>query len=108
MRHTGAAERFNERFFDHAVFHVERKLAGALLRRAPAYAMGKAANIGDLFCLDPLALLRNGRRVMLCAFCDAEHLFNFARILHLMRSSFEYSSFHLPFHPAGFIKDVKY
>ncbi|MPN00731.1 hypothetical protein SDC9_147927 [bioreactor metagenome] len=68
MRHAAAAKGLNQRFFDDALFHVEREFAGALLRCAPADAMRQAADIGDLLCLNPLALFGNRSGIMLCAF----------------------------------------
>ena len=39
MGHAGAADGLHQRFLDDALFHVQRQLAGALLRRAPANAV---------------------------------------------------------------------
>ncbi len=75
--HAGAAQGFDEGFLDDAVLDIERQLAGALLGRAPAHAVGKAADILDLLRFDPLSLLGDGSRIMLRAFSDAKHLFNF-------------------------------
>ena len=40
MRHARAAARFDERLLDNALLDVQGQLAHALLRRAPADAMG--------------------------------------------------------------------
>ncbi len=69
-------------------FDVEGQLAGALLGRAPADAMGQAGDVFDLFGFDPLALFRDGGRIMFCAFFYAKHLFHFTGILHTVISSF--------------------
>ena len=39
--HTGAAEGFDQRFLDHAVFDVQREFAASLLRSAPADTVGQ-------------------------------------------------------------------
>ena len=57
---------------------VERELARALLRCAPAHAVGEAADVRDLLRANPLALFGNGSGVVLGTFCDANHLFHFA------------------------------
>ena len=54
--HAGAAEGLHQRFLDDAVLDVQGQLAGALLRRAPADAVGKAADVLDFLRLHPLAL----------------------------------------------------
>ena len=82
MGHAGAADGLNKRFFDHAVFDVQRQLAGALLRCAPANTMSEAGNILDFLCLNPLALLGNGSRTMICALCYRTHMLYFSRINH--------------------------
>ena len=82
MGHAGAADRLDQSFFDHAVFDVERQLAGALLRRAPAHTVGETGNVLDFLCLDPFALFGNGRGAMICALGNRTHMLYFSRINH--------------------------
>ncbi len=82
MGHAGAAERFHQRLFDDAVLDVQAQLARALLRRAPADTVGIAGDVGDFLRLYPLALFRNGRRSVVRALGDADHVFHLLRILH--------------------------
>ena len=77
MRHTRAAARFDERLLDNALLDVQGQLAHALLRRAPADAMGEAGDVADLVRLDPLALFGNGRRPVLGTLGDDAHVFDF-------------------------------
>jgi len=80
--HARAADGLNERFLNDALLDVERQLAGALLGRAPANAVGKAGDIGDLLGLHPLALFGNRGRTVICALCDGAHMLHFGRINH--------------------------
>ena len=64
MGHAGAADGFNQRLFNDAVFDVQGQFAGALLRGTPAHAVGEAVNIGDLTDLVPLPFLGNGGRAV--------------------------------------------
>ena len=82
MRHAGTTERFNQCFFDDAVFDVERQLAAALLRRAPANAVGKAGDIADLVCLYPASLFRDRRGAVVWTLGDGAHTFYFVGIVH--------------------------
>ena len=88
MGHSGAANTFNQRFFDDSVFHIQGKLACSLLGRAPADAMCKAGNIFDFFDLCPFALLRYGGGAVFRAFGDYAHLFNFMSVHREFRSFF--------------------
>ncbi len=82
VRHAGAADRLHQRFLNDAVLDVERELARALLRRAPADAVRQAGNILNLACLHPTAFFRNRSRTVIAALCNAGHFFHFAGILH--------------------------
>ena len=64
-------------------FNIKGELAGALLGCAPAYAVSKTGNIGDLLCAYPQTLLRYRGGFVLCAFCNAEHFFNLMGVLHI-------------------------
>jgi hypothetical protein len=93
--HTGAAEGFNQSFFDNTVFNVKGKLAAALLGSAPADTVGITGNIGDLLGLDPSALFGNGSGTVVGAFCYNAHSLNFVRgsvrthICHCKKFSFQ-------------------
>ena len=78
MGHAGAADGLHQCFLNDAALYVEGKLAGSLLRRAPAHTVGEAAYVFNLLSLDPFALFGYGGRIMLCALCNAIHLFHFA------------------------------
>jgi hypothetical protein len=56
MGHAGAAEGLDQRLFDDPVFDVQGQLARALLRRAPADAVGQAGDVRDFLGLHPLPL----------------------------------------------------
>ena len=90
MGHAGAADGLHQRFLDDAVLHVQRQLAGALLRGAPAHTVGKTGDVGDLLGLHPLALLRNGRRSVISALGHGTHMLNFSRIDHSSDLPFSY------------------
>ena len=75
--HARAAEGLDEALLDNALLDVERKLACALLRGAPADTVREAGDVLDLLCLDPLALLRDGRRAVVCALGDRAHVLHF-------------------------------
>ena len=77
MGHAGAADGFHQRFFDHAFFHIERELAAALLRRAPADAVGETGNVADLFGTNPLALFGDRSGAMVAALADDAHVLDF-------------------------------
>ena len=67
MRHAGAADCLNKSFLNNTVLHVQRQLAGALLRSAPAHAMCIAGDVLDLPGFHPLCLFRNrSSAVMYC------------------------------------------
>jgi hypothetical protein len=80
--HPGAAERFDQRFFDDSFFDVEGQLASALLRRTPTDTVCKARDVADLFRLDPFTFLGNGCRAIFWATIDADHFPDFRRIIH--------------------------
>ena len=82
MRHARATDGLDQRFLNDAVFHIQRQLAGALLRCAPADAMRQAGNIGDLRGFYPFAFFRNGRGTVMGALFDAYHFFHFFGKLH--------------------------
>jgi hypothetical protein len=82
MGHTGASDRLYECFFDDTILNIKGKLAGTLLRCAPAYTVSKSGNIFNLISVYPLALFRDGSRFMLCALIDRTHFFNFCCVLH--------------------------
>src|SRR5699024_11570975 len=67
---------------DDAVLDVQAQIAGALLRSAPAHAVGVAADVLNFVRLDPFALFRDGRRAVLGAFGDGAHGFDLCRIRH--------------------------
>ena len=82
MRHARAADGLYQRLFNDALLYVQRQLAGALLRRAPAHAMRQAADVSDLIRLYPLPLLGDGRRAVVRPFRERTHPFYFMRIRH--------------------------
>lgn len=86
--HAGAADGFHQRFFDDAALDVQRQLAAALLRRAPANAVGQTGDVLDLLGLNPFALFRDGRRAVVRALGDTDHFFNFLGVLHRIGSSY--------------------
>ena len=77
MSHTGAAECLNKSFLNNAVFYVKRQLAGALLRSAPAYAVGVAGDVAYLARLYPLGFLRYRCRTMGNALMHRAHALDF-------------------------------
>ena len=81
--HAGAAQGLHQSLFDDAVLDVQGQLAGALLGSAPAHAVGKAADVADFLGLDPLALLGNGSRTVICALGNGTHMLNFGRVNHM-------------------------
>ena len=82
MGHAGAADGLHQSLLDDAVLHVQRQLAGALLRGAPADTVGEAGDISDLLGLYPLALLGNGSRAVISALGHRTHVLHFRRIDH--------------------------
>ena len=48
MGHAAAADGLYQRLLNDAILDIQGQLAGALLRRAPANAVGKAGDIADL------------------------------------------------------------
>ena len=82
MGHAGAADGLHQSLLNDAVFHVQRQLAGALLRSAPADAVGKAGDVADLLGLHPFALLGNGSGAVISALGDGAHMLYFAGIDH--------------------------
>ncbi|MPM67650.1 hypothetical protein SDC9_114574 [bioreactor metagenome] len=85
MGHARAADRFDKRLLDDAALDVERELAGALLRRAPAHAVRKAGDVSYLPRFYPFSLFGDGRGAVIGALCHTYHFFNFARTLHVVR-----------------------
>ena len=77
MGHAGAANGLNESFLDDAVLDIQGQLAGTLLRCAPAYTMGEAADVLHVLGLDPLALLRNRSGAVVHFLCHTCHVFHF-------------------------------
>ena len=82
MGHTGASDSFNESFLDDTVFDIESQFACALLRSAPAHAVGETGNFVDFFNVSPAAFLRNGSGRILRPFGHADHLLDFMSKLH--------------------------
>ena len=82
MGHAGAADGLHQGLLDDAVLDVQGQLAGALLGRAPADAVGEAGDVLDLLGLDPAAFLGDGRRAVIRPFRHARHVFDFCRIDH--------------------------
>ena len=80
MGHTGATDGFNQGFFDDTVFDVEGQFTGALLRSAPADAVGQTGNLGDFLHFDPFAFFGDRRRTVMRALSDRTHLFYFVGI----------------------------
>ncbi len=77
VRHARATDGFHKSFLNHAVLDVERKLACALLRCAPADAVSKTADVLDFSCLHPLAFFGDRGGTVVRSFCNATHVFNF-------------------------------
>ena len=86
--HAGAADGLHQRFLNDALLHVQGQLAGALLGRAPADAVGQAGDVRDLLRLYPLALFGDRRGAMVGALGDADHFFYFLGVLHRIGSSY--------------------
>ncbi|EKD36154.1 MAG: hypothetical protein ACD_75C01614G0002 [uncultured bacterium] len=82
MGHSGAADGLDQGLLNDAVFHVEGELAGALLRRTPAYAMCEAANIPHLFGLCPCAFLGDRGRTVVGPLSHPAHFHDFSRVEH--------------------------
>ena len=82
MGHARAADGLDQSLLNDALLDIERQLAGALLRRAPADAVGEAGNIGDLLGLDPLALFGDRGRTVICALRNGAHMLHFGRVNH--------------------------
>ena len=82
MGHARAADGLDQSLLNDALLDVERQLAGALLGRAPADAVGEAGNIGDLLGLDPLALFGDRGRTVICALRNGAHMLHFGRVNH--------------------------
>ena len=80
--HARAADGFDEGFLDDALLHVERQLAGTLLRRTPTHAVGETGDVLNLGGCCPSPLLRDGCGAVIAALLDATHMFNFCRVLH--------------------------
>ena len=59
--HAGAADGLDQGFLDDALLDVQGQLAGALLGRAPAHAVGEAGDVLDLLGLHPPPFLGDGR-----------------------------------------------
>ena len=78
--HARATDGFNERFLNYAVLNIERKFACALLRCAPADAVGKTFDVLDFLCLNPLTFFGNGGGAVFesarNALGNANHIFN--------------------------------
>jgi hypothetical protein len=74
--HTGAADGLNQSFFDNTVLNVQGELASALLRCTPAHTVGVCGNVGDLLCLNPLALFGNGSRTVITTLVYYAHVLN--------------------------------
>ena len=83
MGHTGTADGLDQSLFDDAVLDIQAQLACALLRCAPAHAMGKAGDILDFLCLHPFALFGNGSRAMIRALGNRAHMLDFCSIDHI-------------------------
>ena len=77
VRHAGAADRLDEGFLDDAVLDVERELASALLRCAPANTMREAADILDVLGFDPFAFLRDWSSAVMNFLRYTCHVFHF-------------------------------
>ena len=82
MCHAGTADSFDQGFLDDAVFYIEGEFASALLRGAPANAMGEPADISYLSGLSPCTFLWDRGRTMICPLSHAAHFLNFRRVLH--------------------------
>jgi hypothetical protein len=78
VSHTGAADCFNERFLNDAVFDVEAEFARALLGSAPADAVREAADVLNFLSLNPFAFLGDGSGTVVGTFCYAAHFVDFA------------------------------
>ncbi len=96
--HTGAAQGFHQSFLNDAFLHVQRQLAAALLRRAPADTMGKTADVLHFLSLDPLTLFGNGRGAVIGALGHGAHVLYFCTINHGNFPFFQKTFFAFGFH----------
>ena len=87
--HARAADGLDQGFLDDAVLHVQGQLAGALLRRAPAHAVGEAGDVLDLLGLHPAAFFGNGRRTVIRSLRHTRHVFDFGGVDHCESSLVE-------------------
>jgi len=56
MGHARATDRLDQCFLDDSILNIKAQLAGSLLGRTPAYAMGKTAYIFLLLSLGSICL----------------------------------------------------
>ena len=75
--HARAAYGLDQALLDHALFHVERELAGSLLRSAPPDAVREARNVFYLFRPNPFSLLWNWSRRVVSTLSYAAHVLYF-------------------------------
>ena len=77
MSHAGASDGLYKSLLDNAVFYVERELTCSLLRCAPADTVGIAGDILNLFRLNALRFLGDGRCAVMYPLCNRAHVLNF-------------------------------
>ena len=82
MSHAAASDGLDKSFFNNAVLDVQRELTCALLRRTPTDTVREAADVGNLFCFNPIALFGNGSRIMHRALADEAHIVHLMCIFH--------------------------
>ena len=87
MGSAGTAGGLHQGLLDNAVFNIQRELAAALLRGAPANTMGKAADIPNLLDLDPVSLLRQLGRAVALGTGHFFHAFHFVCDFHACDTS---------------------
>ena len=80
--HAGAAQGLDQSLLDDALLNVQGQLASALLRCAPAHAVGEAADVLDALGLNPLTLFGNGSRTVVSALTHGAHVLYFCTVNH--------------------------
>jgi hypothetical protein len=82
MGHAGTAHGFHQGLLDDSPLYIQGQLAGTLLGRTPAHAMGQAVDVGNLAHLVPLPLLGDGCGTMVTPLGYTVHILYFRRVIH--------------------------